>query len=267
MGEPSPIELGGFPGIHAEAEGERRRFPLLMLHGVLFDHRDFATYCRYFSSRGYECFAFARRGRAGLPPPNADGVRLRDYLEDTVRVIEAIGRRPAIIGHSLGALLAQKAAEEDRCCAIVLLAPTPPRGVAVRPPASALPFYFNAVPAMVTGRPHVPRRDVVRRVAFRRMPEDKVEGLYERIVPESGLVLRELALGVPVHRQKIRCPVLTLGGEADGVCPPRVARAVARHYAGKCVLYPHNDHWMMDEPEWEKPARDIADWLDAFSPE
>jgi pimeloyl-ACP methyl ester carboxylesterase len=146
MAEPAPIELGGFPGIHAEADGERRPFPLLLLHGVLFDHHDFTTYCRYFSWRGYDCFALARRGRAGVPPDNAVGVRLRDYMEDTVRVMEAIGRRPAVIGHSLGALLAQKAAEEDSCAAIVLMAPTPPRGVAARPPASALPFYLKAVP-------------------------------------------------------------------------------------------------------------------------
>lgn len=267
MTEPSPIDLAGFPGLHAQAEGEQRRFPLLMLHGVLFDHRDFATYCRYFSTRGYDCFAFARRGRAGLPPLNADGVRLRDYMEDTVRVIEAIGRRPAVIGHSLGALLAQRAAEEDRCSAIVLLAPTPPRGVAVRPPASALPFYVKAVPAMLRGRPHLPRREVVGRVAFQRMPEDQRHDLYERMVPESGMVLREVALGVPVDRNKVRCPVLTVGGGADGVYPPRVVQAVARHYAATCHVYPDNDHWIMDEPGWEKPARDIADWLDGLSPD
>ncbi len=265
MAEPLPIELGGFPGIHAEAEGERRGFPLLMLHGVLFDHRDFAAYCRYFSSQGYDCYAFARRGRAGVPPLNAQGVRLRDYQEDTVRVIDAIGRRPAIIGHSLGALLAQKAAEEDRCRAVVLIAPAPPRGVAVRPPASALPFYFRAVPAILTGRPHLPRRDVVRRVAFSRMSEDHLDRLCQRMVPESGRVLRELALGVPVDRDSVRCPVLTLGGEADGVYPPRVARAVARHYGGRCVLYPGMDHWIMDEPGWENPAQDIADWLNALA--
>jgi pimeloyl-ACP methyl ester carboxylesterase len=266
MAEPSPIELGGYPGIHAEPEGDQRPFPLLMLHGVLFDHRDFATFCRYFSSRGYECFAFARRGRAGVPPLNADGVRLRDYLDDTVRVMEAIGRRPAVIGHSLGAVLAQKVAEEDRCCGLVLMAPTPPRGVAVRPPTSALPFYLGAVPAMLRGRPHAPRRDVVRRVAFRTMPEDRVQELYARMVPESGLVLREVALGIPVDRRRVRCPVLAVGGEADGVYPPRVVRAVAKHYAGKCLLYPGNDHWIMDEPGWEKPAADIADWLDGLSP-
>lgn len=267
MAEPSPIELGGFPGIHADAEGERRPFPLVMLHGVLFDHHDFATYCRYFSSRGYECFAFARRGRAGLPPPDAGGVRLGDYLDDTVAVIEAIGLRPAIIGHSLGAVLAQKMAEQDRCRAIVLMAPTPPRGVAVRPPASALPFYLGAVPAMLTGRPHVPRRAVVRRAAFGAMPESQVQNLYERMVPESGLVLRQVALGLSVDRRKVRCPVLAVGGEADGVYPPRVVRAVATHYGGTCLVYPEHDHWIMDEPGWERPAGDIADWLDGLSPE
>ncbi len=262
--EPPDIEVEGFPGIYCEAQGPSRPFPLLMLHGVLFDHRDFVSYCRYFSSRGYESYAFARRGRAGLPPAGADGVRLRDYLEDTRRVMDAIGQRAAVIGHSLGAILAQKAAEEDRCRAIILVAPAPPRGVAARPPASALPFYARAVPAIVTGRPHLPQRAIVGRVAFRNMPEQQRQSLYQRMVPESGLVLRELALGVPVARDKVRCPVLTVGGEADGVYPPRVTRAVADHYGGKCLLYPDNDHWIMDEVGWERPARDIADWLDSF---
>ncbi|MGH9263803.1 MAG: alpha/beta hydrolase [Acidimicrobiales bacterium] len=265
MTETEAIDRGGFPGIHAEAEGERRPFALLMVHGVLFDHRDFASYCRYFSSRGYDCYAFARRGRAGVPPPNAEGVRLRDYFEDTLRVLEAVGERPVIIGHSLGALLAQMVAEQDRCRAMVLLAPAPPRGVAVRPPASALPFYLRALPAMVSGHPHLPRRDVVARVAFGAMSEDSRQALYEQMVPESGLVLREVASGVPVKRDRVRCPVLCVGGEADGVYPPRVVRAVAEHYGGKSLLYPDMDHWIMDEAGWERPACDIADWLDSLS--
>jgi pimeloyl-ACP methyl ester carboxylesterase len=87
------------------------------------------------------------------------------------------------------------------------------------------------------------------------------------MVPESGLVLRELAMGVPVDRSRIRCPVLAVGGEADGVYPPRVVRAVAKHYDATCLLYPDNDHWIMDEPGWERPARDIADWFEGLAPE
>lgn len=269
VGELQAIEVDGLPGIQAEAEAdsERRPFPIVMLHGILFDHLDFVRYCRYLSSRGYDCYAFARRGRAGVPPANAEDVRLRDYLDDTFRALAAIDGRPVVIGHSLGSLLAQKVAEADRCRAVVLLAPAPPRGVAVRPPASALPFYLGATAAILTGRPHLPRRDVVKRVALRRMPHQQQQDLCQRMVPESGHVLRELAMGVPVDRDKVRCPVLTVGGEADGVFPPRVVRAVAHHYGGRCALYPEHDHWIMDEPGWEKPAADIGDWLDALGRE
>jgi hypothetical protein len=41
---------------------------------------------------------------------------------------------------------------------------------------------------------------------------------------------------------------------------------VALHYAGTCRVYPDFDHWIMDEPGWERPAHDIADWLDGLSP-
>lgn len=259
--EPQAVEVAGFPGIHARPEGEARPHPLVMLHGVLFDHRDFGSYCRFFSARGYECWAFSRRGRAGVPPPGAKGVRISDYVEDTLAIVTALDRRPIIIGHSLGALVAQKVAEADRCRALVLLGPTPPRWVAPRPPASALTFYLGAVPAILSGRPHRPRPDVVTKVALRVMPQDQRRELLGRMVPESGLVLRELALGTPVDREKVRCPVLALGGEADGVYPPRVVRTIARHYGGTYLSYPGHDHWLMDEPGWEGPASDIADWL------
>lgn len=261
MPELEAVEVAGFPGIHARPEGRPRTHPLLMLHGVLFDHGDFAAYCRFFSERGYECWAFSRRGRAGVPPAHAKGVRINDYVDDTLAIVATLDDRPIVMGHSLGALIAQKIAEADKCRALVLLGPAPPRWVAVRPSASALPFYLRAVPAILSGRPHRPQPDVVTRVALPLMPEDQRRKLLARMVPESGLVLRELAIGVPVDRDKVCCPVLALGGDADGVNPPRVVRAVARHYGGLHLSYSAIDHWIMDEPGWEKPAGDIADWL------
>lgn len=102
-------------------------------------------------------------------------------------------------------------------------------------------------------------------MAFRELSEGERQALYGRMVPESGLVLREVAVGVPVDRDKVRCPVLALAGESDGVCPPRVLRAVARHYETKPLIYPGIDHWIMNEAGWEKPAADIAGWLDGLA--
>jgi pimeloyl-ACP methyl ester carboxylesterase len=225
-------------------------------------HRQFDGYLRFFSARGFDSYAFSRRGRHGVPPEDARGLRIRDYLEDTLAVIDALDRPPVVIGHSLGALLAQKAAEAGRCRAIVLIAPTAPRGVAVRPPVSALPFYASAAPAIVTGKPKIPPYEVVARVGLRCLPDDQRRKIYADFVPESGLVLRELALGTPVDAGKVRCPVLVVSGREDGVCSPRVARAVARHYQADLREYPESDHWIIEDPGWETVAADIVHWIE-----
>jgi pimeloyl-ACP methyl ester carboxylesterase len=263
--EPKPITLAGLPGAFAPAEGSRRESPLLFLHCIMGHHRQFDGYLRFFSGRGFDSYAFSRRGRHGIPPEDARGLRIRDYLEDTVEVINALDRQPVVIGHSLGALLAQKAAEAGRCRAIVLIAPTAPRGVAVRPPASALPFYASAAPSILTGRSKIPPYEVVARVGLRCLPEDQRRKVYAEFVPESGLVLRELALGTPVDASKVRCPVLVVSGGEDGVCSPRVARAVARHYRADLREYPDSDHWMIEDPEWPIIAGDIVQWIEQLN--
>lgn len=262
MATPEPITLAGLPGAFAPAQGTPRGSPLLFLHCIMGHHRQFDAYLRFFSERGFDAYAFSRRGRLGVPPENARGLRIRDYLDDTLKVIDALDRKPVVVGHSLGALLAQKAAEAGRCRAIVLVAPTPPRGVAVRPPASALPFHVNAIPSILTGRESVSPYEVVSRVALRCLPEGQRRQIYRCFVPESGLVLRELALGTPVDVTKVQCPVLVVGGGADGVCSPRVARAIARHYQAELLEYPEYDHWIIEDPGWEAVATDIARWVE-----
>jgi pimeloyl-ACP methyl ester carboxylesterase len=262
MADPKPITLAGFPAAFAPGEGAHQDSPLLFLHCIMGHHRQFDAYLRFFSARGFDAYAVSRRGRQGVPPENASGLRVKDYLDDTLKVIDALERQPVVVGHSLGALLAQKAAEAGRCRAIVLVAPTPPRGVAIRPPASALPFYANVLPAILTGRPMVPPYEVVARVALKCLPEAQRHRIYEEFVPESGLVLRDLALGTPVDGAKVQCPILVVGAGKDGVCSPRVARAIARHYQAELREYPENDHWIIEDPAWEVAAGDIARWIE-----
>jgi len=262
MADPQPITLSGLPGAFAEGEGIRRDFPLLFLHGVMGGHRQFDAYLEFFSARGFDSYAFSRRGRQGVPPENACGLRMRDYLEDTFAVIDALDRQPVVVGNCMGSLLAQKAAEAGRCRAIVLIAPNPPRGVAVRPPTSALPVYANIMTSIVTGRPKVPSYDVAAAVVLSRLPEAERRRVYDDFVPESGLVFRDLARGIPVDVAKVRCPVLVVGGGADGFSPPRVARAIARHYQAELLEYPESDRWIIGGPGWEVAADDIAKWIE-----
>src|SRR5262245_727664 len=116
--------IAGFPALAARG---RRDLPLvLMMHGAFSTHEPFRPWIKIFSERGFRAGSGSRRGRFGVGPAQANGVEIADYLEDTRQVIEALDEKPILVGHSLGGLIAQKMAEEDRCAAAVLVAPAPP---------------------------------------------------------------------------------------------------------------------------------------------
>src|SRR5262245_62275972 len=106
------IRIAGFPALVAAG---RRDLPLvLMMHGAFSTHEPFRPWIKIFSERGFRVVAVSRRGRFGVGPAQAEGVEIADYLDDTRQVIEALGEKPILVGHSLGGLIAQKMAEEDR---------------------------------------------------------------------------------------------------------------------------------------------------------
>lgn len=55
------------------------------------------------------------------------------------------------------------------------------------------------------------------RAARRSLPDDQRHRIFAGFVPESGRVWRALALGVPLDRAKVSCPVLVVTAEEDGV--------------------------------------------------
>ena len=263
MAEPQPIELAGFPGLYAEGEGRRRPLPLVLLHGMWATHQTFPTYLRFFSTAGFDCYAVSRRGRLGVPPQDARGVRFGDYLDDTLRTLDSIGREAIVVGWSLGGLLAQQVAEAGRCRAAVLVAPVAPRGIRVLAPLAALPATFRHLTDLLLGRPFLPSYGNAVRTSLNRIPEADRRRLYDALVPDSGIVGREVALtGVPVDASRVRCPMLCIVGLDDRTTPARSVRRVARKYGADRREYPEHSHWLTEEPGWEAIARDVLAWLE-----
>ncbi len=263
MTEPRPLKLAGFPGFHAEPEGEPRRFPLVLMHGLWGHHEHLATYLRFFSSAGFNCYALSRRGRGGVPPEDALGVRFQDYVDDTLRVIDAIDVEAIAVGWSLGGLVAQKVAEAGRCRAAVLVAPAAPGDVRVLPRLAALPGLLMSLPATVTGRPFLLSYRDASRMLLNRVPDADRRRLYDTLVPDSGIVGREVEVtGVPVDASRVRCPVLCLVGTEDNITPARSVRGIARKYGADFLEYPNHGHWLPEEPGWEVVAAGMLQWLE-----
>ena len=263
MSEPTQSEIAGYPGLYAEGEGERRPLPLVFLHGMWAHHEFFQNYLRFFSTEGFDCYAVSRRGRKGVPPANAQGVRFQDCLDDTLSTLDAIGREAIVVGWSLGGLVAQKVAEEGRGRAAVLVAPVAPRDVRTFPRLGALPTYLRHLPDMLLGRPFLPSYANAVRTFLNRIPEADRRRAYGAVVPDSGTVGRQIALtGVRVDASQVLCPVLCVVGLDDNITPARSVRRVAAKYDADLRAYPNHAHMLMEEPGWDGIASDMLAWLE-----
>jgi pimeloyl-ACP methyl ester carboxylesterase len=251
--------IAGFPAI--AADGRRNRPLVLMMHGAFSTHEVFRPWVRSFAEHGYRAVSVARRGRLGIGPANAEGLQFADYLEDSRLVIEALGEKPVLVGHSLGGLLAQKLAEEDRCAAAVLVAPAPPRSLV--PALDALTPLAPLLPAIILGRP-VARPETCERIALNRVmcPTER-QRIRKGLVHESGAVFREMMLGrVRVDASKVRCPVRVIAARDDLVIPPRLAQLTAEQYGAELVIYENNGHWLVEEPGADEIASGVIEWLE-----
>lgn len=252
--------IAGFPALVAPG---RRDLPLvLMMHGAFSTHEPFRPWVKLFSERGFRVVAVSRRGRLGVGPANAEGVEIDDYLDDTRQVIEALGEKPILVGHSLGGLIAQKMAEEDRCAAIVLVTPAP--AAPLVPALSALAPLAGLMPGMIMGKPVAPSFETCERIALNRVCPTQRRRIQNAMVYESGTVFRQMMLGqIRVDASKVRCPVRVLAARDDLVIPPRLAKVTADHYGTELVVYENNGHWLPEEEGSDAIASGIIDWIEA----
>lgn len=255
--------MAGFPGLHAVPTSASTSVPVVFIHGTNQDHRHFANLMRYLSEGGLDCYAFARRGRDGIPPADAHGVTFEDYLSDTLRVIDVFERRPVLVGHSFGALLAQKVAEMRRCSAAVLLTPLAPRQLYARliAPLPAMPIYIKILPAIVSGASFEVSYGDLSAASLNRVPEARRRALFSTFVPESGVLARQVLLGVPIATEKIGCPMLCVAAGDDRFVQSSLVRAIAKLYKADLYEAPAHGHFLMEDANWEEIPEAILQWL------
>jgi non-heme chloroperoxidase len=185
------------------------------------------------------------------------------------RVIGLLQRKPAVIGHSFGGLLAQIIAGRGLSAATVAIDPAPFRGV--------LPLPISALKSAspVLGNPAnrgraVPLTFEQFRYGFANaVSEDEAKQLYETFaVPASGAPLFQAAAANlnPWTEAKVdtknlsRGPLLIISGEKDNTAPPAIANASynrqqRNHAVTEIIRIPDRGHALVVDSGW----RDVAD--------
>ncbi len=250
---------------------------LLMVHGVgcLGDVWDRMR--GDFEAAGWTCDTPSLfpdlRVKTDPPPADLAKLTLDDYVEEILKkaqeITERDDRKPVIIGHSMGGLIAQKLAEAGAVRAAILLTPAQPKGCTVTD-VRVLRTFWNI---LKVGRKNVPGG--VFKVGpqgfswgvLNCVEQERHAEIYAEAVFDSGLVYQELSEPGPIDEQKVRVPTLTIGAKKDRATVIKAVRKVALKYgrsgvSGDYLEYPNHGHWIVDEPGTEKVSKDILAWLD-----
>jgi len=237
------------------------RPPVLFVHGYFASATVFAAWLPFFANRGVPAYAVNLRGRAGSRPGTDLGrTSIDDFVEDASAVVRHLGS-PAVVGHSMGGLIAQRLAERGDVRAAVLVSPAPPRGITVLSPRLAIK-QLKYLPAILSSRLVVPNREDLREIVLNCLPADMQDAVLAEMVPDSGRAAREMSItGVAVDRARVRCPVLVVAADEDRFIPKGIGERVAQRYGARIEMLTGHAHMNIIEPGWEDLADVVERWI------
>lgn len=247
--------------------------PVVLIHGMWCTGANWARVRELLQPRGYPCFAPTLPAHEPVPDqPLQVGRRgLREYLDFLAGQIyaQSFERRPVLIGHSMGAVLAQQLAARIDALALVLLTPLAARGLAgLRVSNLGLLAPWLAGGALWR-KPHKPGFEAAARGLFNRVAPDRRRALYEMLVHESGRATLEIILpwldvsrAAAIRSDDVRCPVYVVSCGDDRLTPAVAVRGVGARYPGVAQRhYPERGHWVIDDEETEEMVHGICSWL------
>jgi pimeloyl-ACP methyl ester carboxylesterase len=261
-------------GLMTSPEGTAARGTIVCLHGAFEGGWCFERFVPVLTAAGWTCRApdhIGHGARAG-DPEELIGCGLVDYRAELAAILSALPEPTVLVGHSMGAVLAQQLAADGLASALVLVGPAPRAGLlpATESERQAARGFMSLGPFW-TGVIH-PVFEVAAQDSLNRLPEAERRAVFDRFDPESGQALFELffwmfdeAQAAAVDVEAVRCPVLCLSGSDDRVVSPATARETAASLANAVFREaPGRGHMLPLEPGAEALASDIAAWLAAL---
>lgn len=243
-----------------------------MVHGANCGGWCFDVFRRVFEVLGFTCHAPDLIGHGAdkaQAKTSLAGIGMADYRAQMADYVRALPEKPYLLGHSMGAVIAQQLASDGLAEKLVLVSPGPHAGIVPSTdPEKQLcqdlmsigPFWTKALD---------PNFDLACVYTLNLLPKDAQRRVFDQFGPESGQALFELFFwmfdqtgATVVDTKAVDCPVLCLSGADDRIVSLETAKATASAYP-QSAFWPLDGHahMLLIEPGAEDIAKRIAGWL------
>ena len=254
--------------------------PVVFIHGLWLLPSSWERWARLFEEAGYAAVTSSwpddpdTVGEARANPEVLAKKTLGQIADHTAEVIGKLTRKPAVMGHSTGGLLAQMIADRGLSGATVAIDPGPFRGVLPLPLSalrSAWPVLGNP---FNRGRAVTLTLDQFKYGWANALRDEEAKQLYETYhVAAPGVALMQMANANlnPWTEAKVdpknpdRAPLLIIDGEKDHTVPWAIANASYKRQrrngaVTEIVKIPNRGHSLTIDSGW----REVADTALAF---
>src|SRR5215467_2376262 len=268
-----------------EAANASGNIPVVFIHGLWLLPSSWANWANFFKQAGYAPLTpdwpddpeTVEEARAN--PDVLAKKTLKQVADHTTEIINALEKKPAVIGHSTGGLLAQMLAGRGLSAATVAIDPGVFRGV-LPLPASVLkgvgPFLVNP---RTRGRAITLTFAQFKYSWANALEEKEAKELYEAYhVAGSGISLAQMGNANlnPRTEAKVnttnpdRGPLLIIDGEKDHTVPWAIANAAYKRQkrnpaVTEIVRIPNRGHSLTIDHGWREVAQTALDFIKRFA--
>ena len=261
------------------------RTPVVFAHGLWLLPTSWDRWVALFEEAGYVGLAPgwpddpATVQEANANPDAIAGKSIGDVADHLDAVIRKLDKKPAIIGHSFGGLMAQILAGRGLSAATVAIDPAPFRGV-LPLPISALKSASPVLGNPVNYTRAIPLTFEQFRFGFANaVGEDEARKLYDEFaVPAAGKPVFQAAAANlnPWTEAKVdsknpdRGPLLIISGEKDNTVPWSIANASYKKQARnegvtEIAEMPNRGHALVIDNGWREVAEKALEFIKRFA--
>jgi non-heme chloroperoxidase len=268
-----------------EAANASGNTPVVFVHGLWLLPSSWANWVDFFTQAGYAPLTPDWPGdpetvdEARANPDALARTTLGQVADHTTEVIHALDRKPAVMGHSTGGLLAEMLAGRGLAAATVAIDPGIFRGVLPLPPSTLRVAGRFLIDPRTRGRAITLTFDQFRYGWANALDEKEAKELYDRFhVAGSGLSLMQMGNANLNPRTEARVdtknpdrgPLLIIVGERDHTVPKAIAKAAYKRQrrnpaVTEFVTLPNRGHALTIDSGWREVAQTALDFVKRFT--